>query len=94
MKIIRWIANRFRSMQTFLLSWLAGTGLIASTSVCPYCGNQACAVGIGQATVFGFLIAGVLRLITGKKKKPAPDDNEHIHTDSPHDSHQHSMKHG
>ena len=37
----------------FLKWWFAFTGLIASTSVCPFCGTPGCPVGIGAATTMG-----------------------------------------
>ena len=40
--------------------WAAVTGVIATTSACPYCGNPQCVVGIGQAAGIGALTSGAL----------------------------------
>lgn len=37
--------------------WLAFTGLIATTSVCPFCGQAGCPVGLGFASTMGGLFA-------------------------------------
>jgi len=50
--------------------WAAVTGVIATTSVCPYCGSPQCAVGIGQAAGIGAVTSGVLWAVNrlrGKK---------------------------
>lgn len=36
---------------------LAFTGLVVTTSVCPFCGQPGCPVGVGAATTIGALFA-------------------------------------
>ena len=57
-------------------SWAAVTGLIATSTTCPYCGNPGCAVGIGQAAGIGAITSGVLWLVNRFKKKRAQDGPE------------------
>lgn len=37
--------------------WLGFTSLYAAFSVCPFCGQQACPVGIGSASIIGVFFA-------------------------------------
>jgi len=46
--------------------WLGFTGLIAVTSVCPFCGQPGCPVGIGAATTIG----GFMSLFMQNWKEP------------------------
>ncbi|MHA1568985.1 MAG: hypothetical protein ACTSXZ_05910, partial [Alphaproteobacteria bacterium] len=43
-----WLRRKLAAMRLVLLTWLASTGLIATTSTCPFCGQAGCPVGIGQ----------------------------------------------
>lgn len=45
----------------FLKWWFAFTGLIASTSVCPFCGTPGCPVGIGAATTMGGVFSFIMQ---------------------------------
>lgn len=47
-----------------VLTFLASTGLIATSSVCPYCGQQACPINLGQAAGLGLFTALVVGLLT------------------------------
>jgi hypothetical protein len=38
--------------------WFAFTGLYAMNSVCPFCGNVGCVVGVASAGIFGAVCAG------------------------------------
>jgi hypothetical protein len=51
-------------MLHYMKWWLAFTGLISSTSVCPFCGTPGCPVGIGLASAMG----GIFALFTQKWK--------------------------
>jgi len=41
--------------------WLAFFGLYSSSSVCPFCGQQGCPVGIGSAGLLGVIFAIIIR---------------------------------
>jgi len=41
----------------FLFRWLAFFGIFAGTTVCPFCGQPGCPVGVGGAAVGGGLFA-------------------------------------
>jgi len=43
----------------WLLWFLAFFGIYASSSVCPFCGNPACPVGVGSAALIGGVFAGL-----------------------------------
>jgi hypothetical protein len=69
------LLNRFLS---FLKPWLAFTGLYATFSVCPFCGQSGCPVGIGSAGLVGgvmALLAQRWNILTGRRK-----DRKHQHT--------------
>lgn len=44
-------------MINFSKWWLGFTGLMATTSVCPFCGQPGCPVGVGAATTIGAFFA-------------------------------------
>jgi hypothetical protein len=48
-RLHRWFPTFFR----FAGWWLAFAGIYVSFSVCPFCGQQGCPVGLGTAGVFG-----------------------------------------
>lgn len=48
----------------FLIWWLAFMGIYASSSVCPFCGQAGCPVGLAGAGVVG----GFFALVVGKGK--------------------------
>ena len=50
----------------FIKWWLGFTGLIAASSICPFCGRPGCPVGIGAATTMG----GILSLFMQNWKEP------------------------
>lgn len=50
----------------FFKWWLGFTGLIAATSVCPFCGTPGCPAGLGAATTIG----GILSLFMQDWKEP------------------------
>ena len=63
------IGHMFR----FLGLWFAFTGLYAMFSVCPFCGQAGCPVGVGGAGIIGGIFAilvqqwkSVLKLLSGK----------------------------
>jgi len=56
----------FARITHFFKWWLGFTGLIAATSVCPFCGTPGCPVGIGAATTIG----GFLSLFMQNWKEP------------------------
>jgi hypothetical protein len=47
----------FIRMMNFFKWWLGFTGLIAGTSVCPFCGQPGCPVGVGVASTMGGFFA-------------------------------------
>ncbi len=47
----------FQRMMNFFKWWLGFTGLIAGTSMCPFCGQSGCPVGIGVASTMGGFFA-------------------------------------
>jgi hypothetical protein len=50
----------FAWMVHYIKWWLAFTGLISATSICPFCGTPGCPVGVGFASAMG----GVFALFT------------------------------
>jgi hypothetical protein len=56
----------FAKIIHFFKWWLGLTGLIAATSVCPFCGQPGCPVGVGAATTIG----GILSLFMQDWKEP------------------------
>ena len=44
----------------FLGYWVGMTGMIASTSTCPCCGQAACPVGVASASAMGAVAAFLL----------------------------------
>ncbi len=78
-KIRRW----FSAMKFYLLSWLSVTGLTATTSVCPVCGQAGCPVGLGQAAGLGLVATLVLGLLVklglAKPKTTEASSTEHHH---------------
>jgi len=70
-------AGRLRRFWTriklYVLSWLSVTGLVATTSTCPFCGQAGCPVGLGQAAGLGVVAAAALWVLNklGLRKKPA-----------------------
>jgi hypothetical protein len=68
--------------------WLALTGLVAGTSVCPCCGQAGCPMGAGMASFFGLLGAMLLtpcRALLGLRRggaetgQPCPGCPDHAH---------------
>jgi len=47
----------FNRLMAFLKPWLAFTGLYATFSVCPFCGQSGCPTGIGSAGLVGAILA-------------------------------------
>jgi hypothetical protein len=47
----------FNALLAFLKPWLAFTGLYATFSVCPFCGQSGCPTGIGSAGLVGAVLA-------------------------------------
>ncbi len=81
-KVRRW----FSAMKFYLLSWLSVTGLTATTSVCPLCGQAGCPVGLGQAAGLGLIATLVLGVLVkvGLAKPKTPDAAPHDHRHPPH----------
>jgi hypothetical protein len=59
---------------TYLLGWFGLSGLIASSTTCPYCGQVGCPVGLSQAAGLGFASMGIIWLFTkfSAKRPPTP----------------------
>jgi hypothetical protein len=54
----------FGGLFRFLTWWLIFSGIYASSSVCPFCGQYGCPVGAGSAGIVG----GFFALVIGKGK--------------------------
>jgi len=66
------LGRLYRRLKLTVLTFLASTGLIAGSSVCPYCGQQTCPINLGQAAGLGLFTALVVGLFTklGIRKPP------------------------
>ncbi len=72
------IRSFISSWWTTMLGWLGFTGMIASSSTCPICGQAGCPVGVGQAAGLGLVAALILRVLT-KTGLRKPRQTAHAH---------------
>ena len=75
----------FNALLAFLKPWLAFTGLYATFSLCPFCGQSGCPTGIGSAGLVGAVLALFAQkwnMLTvrrkDRKQKHTCDEEDHM----------------